>query len=146
MNPDLIALLSALSARDVRFVIAGAHALAWHGVPRATGDVDVWVEPTPANAARLMRALSEFGAPLAGITADDFTRPGIVFQVGIAPVRLDILTDLTGLVFPEAWARAEPGELGGVSVRFLSRADLIRNKRATGRLRDLADVEQLEGD
>src|SRR6188474_347908 len=104
MNPDFVDLLRAFVAADVRFLIVGAYALALHGRPRATGDLDVWVDATPENAARVMRALAAFGAPLADIAADDFARGGVTYQIGVPPGRIDILTDLTGLAFADAWA------------------------------------------
>ena len=93
MNQDFLELLRAFIDRDVRFLIVGAYALAVHGRPRATGDLDVWVDPTPDNAANIMQALEAFGAPTTDVTADDFSRPGIVFQMGLPPVRIDILTN-----------------------------------------------------
>lgn len=103
MNPDFVDLLRAFAARDVRFLLVGAYALALHGRPRATGDLDVWVDATPENAARVMAALTEFGAPMDQIAESDFARPGIVYQIGVAPGRIDILTQLTGLAFADAW-------------------------------------------
>src|SRR5580765_1346738 len=97
MNQDFADLLHAFIAADVRFLIVGAYALALHGRPRATGDLDVWVDPTPENAPRVLRALGEFGAPLADITEAEFVRPGVVYQIGIPPGRIDVLTDLTGI-------------------------------------------------
>jgi hypothetical protein len=144
MNPDFIDLLRAFAAADVRFLIVGAYALAVHGRPRATGDLDVWIDPTPDNARRVLRALGEFGAPLAEITEADFARPGIVYQIGMPPGRIDILTDLTGLTFAEAWADRLRRPFGEVDVDFIGRASFVRNKRATGRLKDLGDVEGLE--
>jgi hypothetical protein len=143
MNPDFVDLLRAFIAADVRFLVVGAYALAHHGRPRATGDLDVWVEPTPVNAPRVVRALAEFGAPLADIAEDDFSRPGVVLQVGVPPGRIDILTELTGLVFDEAWAAREAGQFGDVTVDFIGRDAFIRNKRALGRAKDLGDIEDL---
>jgi hypothetical protein len=102
MNADFVDLLRAFVAADVRFLIVGAYALALHGRPRATGDLDVWVEATPENAARVMRALAAFGAPTAEISESDFAREGVVYQIGVPPGRIDILTKLTGLTFSEA--------------------------------------------
>ena len=143
MNPDFVDLLRAFAAAEVRCLIVGAYALAHHGRPRATGDLDVWIDPTPANAARVLRALAEFGAPLQDLREDDFSRPGIVFQIGLPPGRIDILTDLTGLSFEEAWAHREPGKFGDLTVDFIGRDAFIRNKRATGRMKDLGDIEGL---
>lgn len=143
MNPDFVDLLRAFIAADVRFLVVGAYALAHHGRPRATGDLDVWVDATPANAPRVVRALAAFGAPLAEITESDFASPGVVFQLGVPPGRIDILTDLTGLAFDEAWPGREAGPFGDLSVDFIGREAFIQNKRATGRAKDLGDIEGL---
>jgi hypothetical protein len=144
MNQDFVDLLRAFIAADVRFLIVGAYALALHGRPRATGDLDVWVEATPGNASKVMTALAAFGAPMAAISVADFARPGVTYQIGVAPGRIDILTDLTGLTFDQAWADRLPRAFGDVDVDFIGRAAFIRNKRATGRPKDLADIDGLE--
>jgi hypothetical protein len=141
MNPDFVDLLRAFIAADVRFLIVGAYALALHGRPRATGDLDVWIEPTPQNAARVMKALAAFGAPLADVSVDDFSREGVTYQIGVAPGRIDILTQLTGLSFAEVWPERMRRPFGDVDVDFIGRAAFIRNKRATGRPKDLGDIE-----
>ena len=144
MNQDFLDLLLALSAHNVRFLIVGAYALAIHGRPRATGDLDVWVEATPENAPRVMAALAAFGAPLAGVTERDFSSPGIVFQMGLAPYRIDILTELTGITFAEAWpTRLRAPFTPDLAVDYLGREAFIRNKRATNRTKDLGDIEGL---
>jgi hypothetical protein len=143
MNPDFVDLLRAFSAADVRFLIVGAYALAHHGRPRATGDLDVWVEATPTNAGRIMRALTAFGAPTQDITEHDFTQPGTVLQLGVAPVRIDILTELTGLRFTDAWATRVRGAFGDLDVDFIGRDAFIANKRAIGRAKDIGDIEGL---
>jgi hypothetical protein len=143
MNQDFVDLLRAFADADVRFLVVGAYALAHHGRPRATGDLDVWIEATPDNAARVVQALKAFGAPLTGVALSDFGQPGIVFQIGVAPGRIDILTELTGLTFAEAWPERESGRFGDLTVDFLGRDAFIRNKRATGRTKDLGDIEGL---
>jgi hypothetical protein len=143
MNQDFLDLLRAFAAHNVRFLVVGAYALAVHGRPRATGDLDVWVEASPDNAVRLMRALADFGAPLDKVSATDFSKPGIVFQMGLPPVRIDILTELSGLQFQEAWPGRIVASFGGLTADVIGRADFIRNKRATGRLRDAGDLESL---
>lgn len=143
MPPDFVDLLRAFAAADVRYLVVGAYALGLHGRPRATGDLDVWVDATPENAARVMRALAAFGAPLDTVTADDFSREGITFQIGLPPLRIGILTQLTGLTFTEAWPERVRGPLGDIEADFIGREAFIRNKRATGRLKDLADIEGL---
>jgi hypothetical protein len=118
--------------------------MAVHGVPRATGDIDLWVRPSAENAVRVVRALARFGAPLRDLTIHDLEKPGIVFQIGVAPNRIDILTGIDGLSFDEAWARRIATDVTGREIPVISRDDLIRNKRATGRDRDRADAQQIE--
>src|SRR5712691_6681490 len=144
MNRDFAEMLDALSAAGADFLIVGAHALAAHGRPRATGDLDIWIRPTSENAERVWRALVVFGAPLTELHLDDLSTPGIVFQIGIAPARIDILTAVTGLEFPEAWTNRVIFDVDGRALPFVSRDDLIRNKSAVGRPRDLADIDDLK--
>jgi hypothetical protein len=144
MNQDFVDLLRAFVAAEVRFLVVGAYALALHGRPRATGDLDLWVEATPQNAERVMRALGAFGAPLAEISAADFAHEGVTYQIGVPPGRIDILTELTGLTFLEAWAGRLRKPFGDVEVDFIGRQAFIRNKRATGRPKDLGDIEGME--
>jgi len=125
-------------------MVVGGYAVSFHSRPRATGALDLWVEPTAANAARVSRALRTFGAPLQELTQADLTQPDVVYQIGVPPRRIDLLTSLTGLSFDEAWADRTSGLLGGLEVPFIGRKSLIRNKRALGRARDLADLESLE--
>ncbi|MBM3778175.1 MAG: hypothetical protein FJW23_08035 [Acidimicrobiia bacterium] len=143
MNPDFVDLLRAFVAADVRFLVVGAYALAHHGRPRGTGDLDIWIDATPANAPRVMQGLAAFGAPLADVAAGDFARPGVVVQLGVPPGRIDVLTELTGLTFAEAWPGRESGAFGDLTVDFIGREDFVRNKRATGRAKDLGDLEGL---
>jgi hypothetical protein len=146
VNEDFQDMLAALLASGARFLVVGAHALAVHGVPRATGDLDVWVLADPANAERVWEALGRFGAPMdaVGAASGDLARPGLVLQIGLPPRRIDLLTELTGVDFESAWHSRVVHRVGSLEVPFLDRETLIRNKRATGRLRDLADVERLE--
>lgn len=143
MNPDFVDLLRTCIEAEVRFLVVGAYALAHHGRPRATGDLDVWVDPTPENASRVVRALGEFGAPMLDLTERDFAGPGVEFQMGVPPGRIDILTELTGLTFDEAWPGRQAGRFGDLIVNFIGREAFIRNKRATGRPKDLGDIEGL---
>jgi hypothetical protein len=122
MNPDFVDLLRAFIAADVRFLIVGAYALALHGRPRATGDLDIWIEATPENATRVMRALRTFGAPTQDIDESDLARPGVTYQLGVAPVRIDILTELTAVRFEEAWPERRRGRFGDVDVDFAARS------------------------
>jgi hypothetical protein len=143
MNPDFVDLLQAFGAADVRFLVVGAYALALHGRPRATGDLDIWIEATPENASRVMRALATFGAPLRDVSEADFSREGIVYQIGLPPGRIDLLTELTGVAFAEAWTERQRGRFGDLDVDFIGRAAFIKNKKATGRPRDLGDIDGL---
>lgn len=144
MNRDYLDMLDALSAAGAEYLVVGAHAVAVHATPRATGDLDVWVRATPENARRVWRALVAFGAPLDELTEADLTTLGVVYQIGRAPNRIDLLTSITGVEFDVAWERRVTAELEGRSIPILGKAELIANKKAVGRLRDLADVEELE--
>ena len=144
MNPDFVDLLRAFADVDVRFVIVGAYALAVHGRPRATGALDIWIDATPENAPRVMQALARFGAPLTEIREADFARPGVVYQLGVPPGRIDILTELTGLTFDQVWRDRIRRPFGELEVDFIDRASFLRNKRATGRLKDLSDIEGMD--
>jgi hypothetical protein len=143
MNQDFVDLLRAFVDADVRFMVVGAYALAVHGRPRGTGDLDVWVDATPENAARVMRALAAFGAPLSELTEAEFAGPGVTYQMGVPPGRIDVLTELTGLGFAEAWPERVVHPFGNVDVPVIGRTAFIRNKHATGRIKDLADIEGL---
>lgn len=138
-------LLTELGAAKVDFIVVGAHALAAHGLPRATADFDVFVRPSVENAERLMRALDAFGAPTRahGVDTDDFTRPGMVYQLGLPPRRIDILTSISGLDFEAAWSSRLVIEIGALRLPVLGREALILNKLASGRKKDLLDVEAL---
>lgn len=138
-------MLRALLDEGARFLVAGAHALAVHGVPRATGDLDIWIDRDPTNAERVWRAIISFGAPVESldVSLDELCKPGIVVQVGLAPRRIDLLTDLTGVDFQNAWADRVIHSVEETDVPFLGRRSLVQNKRATGRLKDLADLEAL---
>jgi hypothetical protein len=144
MNSDFREMLCALSAEGAEYLLIGAYAMAVHGIPRATGDIDLWIRPSRDNAARVLRALQRFGAPLGSLSDIDLQTRGTVFQIGVAPVRIDLLTAIDGVEFDEAWMRRELRTIDGTPCPVISRVDLIRNKRSTGRARDLADAEQLE--
>jgi hypothetical protein len=138
--------LLAFNAAGVKYLVIGAFAVAAYGRPRATGDIDLWIGTDKDNATRVFTALASFGAPLDGISDATFTEPDIVFQIGIAPVRIDILTGIDGVSFDEAWPNRTPSKIGSVSAFVIGRADLKRNKAATGRAQDLADIERLDSD
>jgi hypothetical protein len=133
-----------LADEGVRFLLIGAYALAAHGYPRATMDIDIWVMPSPDNADAVLRALRSFGAPLHNLTKSDLVKEGTVFQIGVAPRRIDILTAASGLQFDEVFARADSIDIEGLEIHIPSVGDLIINKRASGRTKDLADAEALE--
>ena len=146
MTDDWFDIIAAMLDADVRFLIVGAHALAVHGVPRGTQDLDIWIDPTAENAYRVWRALDDFGAPAEalGITTEDLVREDTVIQFGLPPNRIDLLTGLTGVAdFAAAWADREEHEVRARRVPFLGRTTLVANKRATGRTKDLADLEAL---
>lgn len=143
ISSDFKDLLREFSSAKVKYLIVGAHAVGYHGRPRGTGDFDVWVEPSSDNAERVFRALALFGAPMDRIAVSDFMRDDLIFQIGIVPIRIDIITDITGVLFDEAWPNRVDDFLEGIPVSIIGRDDLIKNKRATGRHKDLADVEEL---
>lgn len=145
MIEDFRDLVEALSSNGARFLVVGAHALAAHGVPRVTGDLDVWVEPSRENARRVWQALAAFGAPLEtlDLAESDFSTPDRVVQLGLPPFRIDLMTSISGVTFEEAWEGRLAGQLFEVPVSFLGREAFIRNKRASGRPRDLADIRAL---
>ena len=130
---------------DVRFLIVGGYALAAHGVPRLTGDLDAWVWISDDNASRVVQSLNEFGFESLGLTVDDFNRPDSVVQLGYPPYRIDILTEIEGVSFETAWNRRVEVTIDGQAVPFIGREDLIANKRASGRPQDIADVARLSG-
>jgi hypothetical protein len=137
-------MLSALSEAQAEYLVVGAHALAAHGTPRATGDLDLWVRPSEENAKRVWSALIRFGAPLEGLREADLTEPDLVIQIGVPPVRIDLLTSVSGLTFQSAWGDHIEVQIEGLTVPVIGRRALIENKRAAGRPKDLADVHELE--
>jgi hypothetical protein len=145
MNPDFRDLLAAFNEHGVEFLIVGAHALAAHGLVRATKDLDVWVRPSAENASRVIAGLVEFGAPLHDLTVDDLSRPGLIFQIGVEPIRIDVITTIDGVTFDEAWPDRVQARFADQGAAVLSRHHLLANKRAAGREQDLLDVKWLEG-
>jgi hypothetical protein len=145
LNEDFRDVLVRLADAGVEFLIVGAYALSFHGAPRASGDIDVFVRPSPENAERVFAALAGFGAPLesAGMTAGDFARPGMIYQIGLPPRRIDVMTQISGVTFDEVWASRVTAEVEGRTVGFIDRAHLLKNKEAAGRPKDLADVARL---
>lgn len=143
--PDFRDVLLELIAANARFLVVGAHALSAHGVPRATVDLDIWVWSNPENAQRVFEALARFGAPLEalGVTTADFINPDNVAQFGLPPFRIDIMTSVSGVDFDAAWEERVENKIEGVLVPIIGRDSFIKNKRASGRKKDLADLESL---
>jgi len=144
LNADSREFVALLNANGVRYLIVGGHAVAFHGRPRFTADIDIFVEPSHDNAVRIERTLREFGFAGVDVTASDLTQPDTIVQLGVAPNRIDIITSIDAVEFPEAWASKMPATLDNLPVHFISKSLLMRNKKATGRSQDLADIEQLE--
>jgi hypothetical protein len=144
LNEDYRDILQALSDEQVEFLLVGAYAMAAHGYPRATMDIGIWIKPSPENADAVLKALRRFGAPLHNLTKEDLQKDGIIFQIGVAPRRIDIVTSASGLQFEDAYGRSLSLNIEGIEVRIPSIDDLIRNKKASGRTKDLADAEALE--
>jgi hypothetical protein len=144
LNPDFRDILFAFSEEKVDYMVVGAYALAFHGFPRATGDIDLWIRCSDDNAERVWRALGRFGAPLFDLTLDDLKTPGMVFQIGLAPFRIDILTSIGGVEFAEAQADRKEVEIVGLNVPVIGRAHLLLSKKAAARPKDLADIAWLE--
>jgi hypothetical protein len=146
LNRDFVEFIECLNARRVEYLLVGGYALAFHGRPRYTKDIDFWVHPTRENAARLLEALGDFGFGEMELTVDDFCIPGQVVQLGMPPSRIDLVTSVTGLEFDAAFSRRIETEYAGVPLTVIHRDDLVANKRAVGRPRDILDAEELEED
>jgi hypothetical protein len=143
VHPDFKELLALFNKHEVEYVIVGGYALAFHGAPRFTGDIDIFVHAQSQNAAHILAALNEYGFESAELTEDDFSSPNKVIQLGSPPVRVDIITSLTGVSWDEVIESKVSGNYGEVPVFFISRSDFIKNKRAIGRNKDLADIDAL---
>jgi hypothetical protein len=144
LNLDFKEMLSCLKDEEVDFIIVGAYALAAHGFPRATGDIDIWVRNSFENAQKIMRALSKFGAPISHLSEEDFTAPDVIVQLGVEPCRIDLLTGIDGVGFDEAWQNKVGVTIDNLEIDVLSKEDLLRNKLATGRDKDQGDIVWLE--
>ncbi len=144
INSDYKDLLAAFNAAKVEFLVVGAHALAAHGHPRYSEDFDVWVRPSEDNAVRVYEALSRFGAPMDRVSVSDFVNDDLIFQIGVAPIRIDVITSISGVTWEEAWPQKISATYGGIPVFVLGRETLIVNKRASGRRKDLIDIETLK--
>jgi hypothetical protein len=144
LQKDLREFIELLNSHKVEYLVVGGHAVAYHGHPRYTGDIDFFVRPSAENAARVAAVIRAFGFPDAALDASTFTELDKVVQLGRPPYRIDILTSISGLSFEEAWADCVESELDRIPVRFIGKKALVANKRASGRAKDLADVDELE--
>ena len=144
LNQDYKEMLSTLLEEDVKFLLVGAYALAAHGYPRATGDIDIFVQPDRTNAEKVYKALVKFGAPLQSITVQDFSTSGTIFQIGVAPRRIDIINSIDGVAFEEAYKDRVIVEIESLAIPVLSKDDMIKNKNATGRAKDKVDADTLK--
>ena len=144
MNSDLIDLLRSLDAEGVKYLIVGGYAVGFHAEPRYTKDIDLWVSTDAANAEAVYRVLSDFGAPLDGVTVDDFKNPELFYQMGLPPNRVDVLMGLPGVAFEEAWPNRVEADVEGTVFNYISLEDLLAAKKASGREQDLRDVQALE--
>jgi len=143
LNPDFKELLRLFNDHNVEYLVVGGYALSAHGHPRYTGDIDLWIGSDPVNSSRVLAALDEFGFGTLGLKEEDFRTPQRVIQLGYPPARIDLMTDIDGVVFSECWPRRMEIVMDGVAIPVLGREDLMSNKKASGRLQDLADLEKL---
>jgi predicted nucleotidyltransferase len=145
LNKDYKEMLQILLDNKVRFLVVGAYAMGAYGYPRATGDFDIWVEASSENSEKIYRSLSQFGAPLSDISKTTFCEEGIIFQIGVAPRRIDIITKIDGVDFKKAYSDKQEVEIEDIKIPFISKEDLIKNKESTGREKDILDVKYLRG-
>jgi len=145
-NPDFKDLFSIFNEEGVEYLVAGAHAVIYFSEPRYTKDLDIWVNPTPGNAARVWRALTRFGAPLSGVTQADFHDQELIYQIGVEPNRIDVIMGVAGVSFGEAWQGRVQSSYGGVPINIMGKDDLIAAKEAAGRPQDLLDLAKLRDD
>ena len=144
LNEDYKDMLQSLLDNEVKFLIVGAYALAAYGYPRATGDFDIWVEASPENSPKILSALTSFGSPTSGLTEKTFIQKEIVFQIGVAPRRIDLITHINGVDFNNAYPSRTTIVMEGLDIPFISKENLIKNKKSTGRDKDLVDAKHLE--
>lgn len=145
-NRDFRDLLKLFNDHGVEYLLVGAYAVIYHAEPRFTKDLDLWINPTPENAGKVWDALREFGAPLRDLTVEDLATPEVVYQIGVAPNRIDLMTSVTGLAFPEAWAGRLSARYADLEINVVGREELIRNKTALRRTQDRLDLENLKTD
>ena len=144
ISSDYKDILSAFDRLEVEYMVVGAHAMAFHGVTRSTGDIDLWIKCDDVNSDKVYRALADFGAPLNDLDKNDLEKPGNVFQIGVAPNRIDILTSIDGVVFDEAYKARSNVEIDGLTIPVISKHHLIKNKSIVGRPQDLVDIQKLK--
>lgn len=144
LNKDFVEFIELLNKHKVEYMIVGGYALAFHGKPRQTGDMDVWIHNSEANAEKIMKVVGDFGLGSLGLRKDDFIKEGSITQIGYPPLRIDILNTIDGVKFKEAMTNRQAIEIQGLKVYFIGQNDLIRNKRATGRAQDIADIRELQ--
>jgi hypothetical protein len=144
LNEDYKDMLQTLLDNEVKFLIVGAYALAAYGYPRATGDFDIWVEASAENSKKILSSLTSFGASTSGLTEKTFMEKGIIFQIGVAPRRIDFITHIDGVDFNDAYPSRKTIVMEGLNLPFISKENLIKNKKSTGRDKDLVDVKHLE--
>ncbi|GAA4468797.1 nucleotidyl transferase AbiEii/AbiGii toxin family protein [Nemorincola caseinilytica] len=142
---DLADFIELLNRHKVRYMVVGGYALAFHGKPRYTGDIDIWIEISEKNAAKLLRVIRDFGMTALGFVKEDFLKEGYISQIGMPPLRIDILNSIDGVAFAEAYERAEVVEMDHIKIYYISLRDFIKNKEATGRKKDLADIKEIKG-
>jgi len=143
LNKDYKDILQILLDNKVQFLVVGAYALGAYGYPRATGDIDLWVMASPENSEKIYQSLAQFGAPMEQINEKTFCEQGVIFQIGVAPRRIDVITKINGVDFQQAWAARQEIMIEELKVPFISKQDLIKNKESTGREKDRLDAQQL---
>ncbi len=146
IQPDFKELLELFNAHGVEYIIVGGYALAFHGVPRYTGDIDILINPTIPNSQKIMVALDEFGFGSLGLSEKDFQNPDNIIQLGVPPVRIDLITSISGVSIEEAFSKSIEGKYSDISVKYIGREQFVANKRSTGRLKDRSDLEALGED
>lgn len=146
LSQDFIDILSAFTEENVEYLLVGGYALGFHGYSRGTGDIDLWIRREPSNSERVLRALRRFGAPLFGVKGEDFLVENTVFQIGLPPNRIDIVTDIDGVEFAEAWPGRNVVSVEGIQIPLVEKALLLVNKKASGRPKDLPDILWLESE
>ena len=144
LNQDYREMLSCLIEEKADFLIVGAYALAAHGNPRATGDIDIWVKNDPENGRKVIKALAKFGAPIANLSIENFVKTDTIIQIGVVPCRIDIITGIDGVRYAEAWENKIEVEVDGLKLFILSKADLLKNKIAANRDKDQSDIAWLK--